>query len=176
MLSIGRTAAGHSSPRQHGSPRPGRRRRKSDPVCVFLEFCTHFHSNLHAQELDEVLVIPSSDPSIPTIIVTPCPTLPRDRSCLVPYQDVSFGNRLAVPNYPVVNAAFPPQLPKSLPFVDNWCFKDGHWWAVLPPLEEQMKRNMFSRPVSRRRRPSHGDSWLRSCRLRQPLLPSHRSA
>ncbi|KAI0692959.1 hypothetical protein BC835DRAFT_1355432 [Cytidiella melzeri] len=121
-------------------------------------------------ELDNVLVIPSSDPSIPTIIVTPCPNAPRDRSCLVPYQDVSFGNRLAVPMHPVVNGVHPPLLPKSLPYVDHWCFKDGHWWAVLPTVEEQMKRNMFSRPISRRRR-SHGEAYTRPFRIRHSHHP-----
>ena len=120
------------------------------------------------QELDDVLVISSSDPSIPTIVITPCPSQPRDPSCLVPYQDVSFGNRLAVPTYPVVNDSFPPMLPKPAPFVDRWRFKDGHWWAVLPAPEEQSTRGMFSRPMSRRRRVCV-DSWSRHLR---PCRPS----
>lgn len=118
-------------------------------------------------EPNETLVIPSSDLSIPTITVTPCVDAPRDRSCLVPYQDVSFGNRLAVPMHPVVNGVHPPLLPKPIPYVDHWSFKDGHWWAVLPNVEEQMKRNMFSRPISRRRRP-HGDICARPYRPRTP--------
>ncbi|KAJ3524785.1 hypothetical protein NM688_g8503 [Phlebia brevispora] len=117
-------------------------------------------------ELDGVLCIPSSDPSIPSIVITPCPSQPRDRSCLVPYQDVSFGNRLAVPNYPVVNQAFPPLLPKPAPFVERWRFKDGHWWAVLPTPEEQITRGMFSRPMPRRRRVCV-DNWSRHSRGRR---------
>ncbi|KIP11725.1 hypothetical protein PHLGIDRAFT_17893 [Phlebiopsis gigantea 11061_1 CR5-6] len=118
-------------------------------------------------ELCKALVIKNDNPTIPTIIVTPCPTLPRDRSCLVPYQDVSFGNRLAVPMHPVVNDTFPPLLPKPVPYVDRWRFQDGHWWAVLPTPEEQMLRGMFSRPVPRRRRLC-ADGWNRSQRIRRP--------
>lgn len=135
-----------------------RRRRKSDT------------------EFGKALVIKNDDPAIPTIVITPCPTLPRDRSCLVPYQDVSFGNRLAVPMHPVVNEAFPPLLPKPVPYVDRWRFQDGHWWAVLPTPEEQMMRGMFSRPVSRRRRHC-ADAWNRSPRTRRalPNPPSHQA-
>lgn len=159
-------------------PRPYRKRRKSDPVRSISRILRPFHSYPYLQELDDALVISSTDPSIPTIVVTPCATVPRDCSCLVPYQDVSFGNKLAVPMYPVVNGVFPPLLPKPVPYVDKWCFRDGHWWAVLPPLEEQMKRNMFSRPVSRRRRIPHGDGWLRSLRTHPPPHShiSHRHA
>ncbi|KAI0094491.1 hypothetical protein BDY19DRAFT_22908 [Irpex rosettiformis] len=134
-------------PTYSNSPLTFRKRRKMDP------------------ELDGVLVMLSSDPSIPTIIVTPCPDTPHDRSCLVPYQDASFGNRLAVPMHPVVNGAYPPLQPRPLPYVDHWCFKDGHWWAVLPTLEEQTKRNMFSRPISRRRR-AYIESHKRPFRIR----------
>jgi hypothetical protein len=112
-------------------------------------------------------VITNKYPSIPTIIITPCPTLPRDRSCLVPYQDVSFGNRLAVPMHPVVNDVFPPLLPKSAPHIERWRFKDGHWWAVLPSLEEQTKRGLFSRPITRRKRICQ-DSWIHPHRTRRP--------
>lgn len=132
-----------------------RKRRKTDP------------------ELDGVLVIPGSHPSIPTIVVTPCQDTPHDRSCLVPYQDASFGNRLAVPTHPVVNGVHPPLQLRPLPYVDHWCFKDGHWWAVLPTLEEQMKRNMFSRPIPRRKR-AHSESHTRPFRAR-PLRHSSKS-
>ncbi|KAI0785306.1 hypothetical protein BC629DRAFT_1288600, partial [Irpex lacteus] len=135
-----------SSARIPYCPPTFRKRRKSDP-------------------LDGVLFIPSSDPSIPSIVVTPCPDMPHDRSCLVPYQDASFGNRLTVPMHPVVNGVHPPLQPGPIPYVDHWHFKDGHWWAVLPTLDEQMKRNMFSRPIPRRRR-AHSESHIRTIRAR----------
>ncbi|GJE86264.1 hypothetical protein PsYK624_023440 [Phanerochaete sordida] len=119
-------------------------------------------------ELTGPLVIKNDNADIPTIIITPCPTLPRDKSCLVPFQDVSFGNRLAVPMHPVVNEAFPPLLPQPVPYVERWRFQDGHWWAVLPTLEEQLKRGMFSRPITRRRR-THQDSWTRPQRTRRAI-------
>lgn len=94
---------------------------------------------------------------LPSIVVTPCPSQARDRSGWVPFQDASFGNRLVVPSYPVVNDVFPPMVAKSSPIVEQWKFADGHWWALLPSLDEQMQRGMFSRPIHCRRRKSYPD-------------------
>ncbi|KAI0081143.1 hypothetical protein K474DRAFT_1636360 [Panus rudis PR-1116 ss-1] len=115
----------------------------------------------HQQGITEQLIIPSSDPSIPTIVITPCPRQERDTSCLVPFQDASFGNRLAVPMHPVVNDVFPPLLAKPSPCVERWRFIDGHWWAVLPSLEEQIQKGMYSRPMQFRRRKGHWDARSR---------------
>ena len=99
-----------------------------------------------AQQLDQPLVIPSTHPSIPTIIITPCPRLPRETSCRVPLQDSAFGMKLTVPMHPVFNQCFPPQIPSlSPPQSDHWRFTDGHWQAVVPGLEEQTRNHLFSR-------------------------------
>ncbi|KAH8099701.1 hypothetical protein BXZ70DRAFT_211146 [Cristinia sonorae] len=98
------------------------------------------------------------DHGIPTIVITPCASQPRDRTGWVPFQDASFGNRLVVPTHPVVNDVFPPLIAKVSPMVERWQFVDGHWWALLPSPEEQMQRGMFSRPMHRQRRKSFPDS------------------
>ncbi|KZT08616.1 uncharacterized protein LAESUDRAFT_675887 [Laetiporus sulphureus 93-53] len=98
------------------------------------------------------LVIPGFDPSIPTIVITPCPSQPREAACLVPFQDAQFGNRLTVPTHPALNSAFPPQMAMPVPLVEHWRYEDGHWAALLPHPEEQVKRGMFSRPLPSRRR------------------------
>ncbi|PIL31507.1 hypothetical protein GSI_06209 [Ganoderma sinense ZZ0214-1] len=100
---------------------------------------------------DTSLVISNCDPSIPTIVVTPCPSLPREDACLIPYQDAAFGNRLPVPTHPVLNDVFPPLMAKPFPLVERWRYEDGHWQAQLPPVQEQMSKGMFSRPLSTRR-------------------------
>ncbi|KAH9858275.1 hypothetical protein C2E23DRAFT_803336 [Lenzites betulinus] len=100
---------------------------------------------------DEPLVITNADPAIPTIVVTPCPTLPREPACLVPYQDAAFGNRLCVPTHPALNDVFPPLVAKPFPLVERWRYEAGHWCAQLPPVQEQMSKGMFSRPLSTRR-------------------------
>ncbi|KAM5536001.1 hypothetical protein V8D89_010259 [Ganoderma adspersum] len=127
-------------------PSPPRARRRSSPSA---------HSNS--------LVISNDGPSIPTIVVTPCPSLPREDACLIPYQDAAFGNRLPVPTHPVLNDVFPPLMAKPFPLVERWRYEDGHWHAQLPPVQEQMSKGMFSRPLSTRRqrtaertRPSRG--------------------
>ena len=97
------------------------------------------------------LVITNPDPSIPTIVVTPCPSLPRELACLVPYQDAAFGNRLTVPTHPALNDAHPPLVAKPFPLVERWRYEGGHWRAQLPPVQEQMSKGMFSRPLSTRR-------------------------
>lgn len=144
------------------------KRRRSDPVSMNHSTEQPVLIVRPLQELTGPLVIKNDNADIPTIVITPCPTLPRDKSCLVPFQDVSFGNRLAVPMHPVVNEAFPPLLPRPVPYVERWRFQDGHWWAVLPTLEEQLRRGMFSRPITRRRR-THQDSWTRPQRTRRAI-------
>ncbi|KAI1794017.1 hypothetical protein LXA43DRAFT_999363 [Ganoderma leucocontextum] len=114
-------------------PPPPRARRRS---------CVSVHDN--------PLVVGSDDPSIPTIVITPCPSLPREDACLIPYQDAAFGNRLPVPTHPVLNDVFPPLMAKPFPLVERWRYEDGHWHAQLPPVQEQMSKGMFSRPLSTR--------------------------
>ncbi|KAI0673607.1 hypothetical protein C8Q78DRAFT_637939 [Trametes maxima] len=125
-----------SSLSQPASALPPRRRRASPD---------------RVSESDEALVIINDDPSIPTIVVTPCPSRPRESACLIPYQDAAFGNRLFVPTHPALNDAFPPLVAKPFPLVERWRYADGHWYAQLPPLQEQMSKGMFSRPLSTRR-------------------------
>ncbi len=96
-------------------------------------------------------MITNDDPSIPTIVVTPCASLPRASACLIPYQDAAFGNRLPVPTHPALNDVFPPLVAKPFPLVERWRYEDGHWYAQLPPVQEQMSKGMFSRPLSTRR-------------------------
>ncbi|KAG0707541.1 hypothetical protein DFH29DRAFT_994973 [Suillus ampliporus] len=92
--------------------------------------------------LVEPLVIKPTHPSAPIIIVSPCPPQARETSSWVPYQDASFGERLTVPTYTPLNSAFPPLVaPSSLDNrVDDWRYIDGHWYAVLPTIDEQCKR------------------------------------
>ncbi|KAI0778660.1 hypothetical protein BD413DRAFT_510809 [Trametes elegans] len=122
------------SPAQAASALPPRARRSSS-----------------AGRPDEPLVIVNRDPSIPTIVVTPCASLPRGSACLIPYQDAAFGNRLHVPTHPALNDVFPPQVARPFPLVPRWRYEDGHWRAQLPPVQEQMSKGMFSRPLSTRR-------------------------
>lgn len=110
-----------------------------------------------SQDTKQSFTIRSFNPEIPTIVITPCPTQERDRSCWVPYQDASFGNRLSVPMHPAVNDVFPPLMAKPVPFVEHWRFIDGHWRALLPSPEEQMQKGMFSKPALARRRKGYCD-------------------
>ncbi|TFK94970.1 hypothetical protein K466DRAFT_508413 [Polyporus arcularius HHB13444] len=112
------------------------------------------------------LVIENDDPSIPTIVITPCPSIPREVACLVPYQDAAFGNRLPVPTHPVLNDVFPPLLAKPFPLVERWRYEDGHWHAQLPPVQEQMSKGMFSRPLSTRRQRAIDMARTRTSRRR----------
>ncbi|KAJ8509177.1 hypothetical protein ONZ45_g8622 [Pleurotus djamor] len=96
------------------------------------------------------LVIPSSHPSTPTIIITPCTQEPPLTSGHVPYQDNAHGSKLTVPLHPTFNSFFPPMAPSQslLPPVSRWKWIDGHWQAILPDLDEQAKRGMYSRPLT----------------------------
>ncbi|CAA7264763.1 unnamed protein product [Cyclocybe aegerita] len=111
------------------------------------------------------IVIPSVHPSAPAIIITLAAPQPRETSCRTPCQDQAFGRRLAVPFHPVFNKTHPPMAfeSSSLPRLDNWKWVNGHWMAVLPSLEEQAKRGMFSRPITAKRRkcrtPSKGPTF-----------------
>ncbi|KAK7465260.1 hypothetical protein VKT23_005239 [Stygiomarasmius scandens] len=140
--------------------------------------------------LTQPIVIPSTHPLTPTIIITPCSSESEKTSSStnayeasffsrVPVQDSAFRSRLTVPRHPTFNCIFPPMRmalllsvsstsstrpstksysnsvsmiippPASLhPLVETWRWKDGHWQAVLPGIEEQVKRGMFSRVVS----------------------------
>ncbi|KAJ7665306.1 hypothetical protein DFH06DRAFT_1186971, partial [Mycena polygramma] len=86
------------------------------------------------------LIIRNHMPSVPTIVITPCPPQSRDIAsfCQVPYQDNAFRNQLTVPSLPSFNLAFPPMVPlRRLPAraIKHWIWKDGHWQAVLNGLE-----------------------------------------
>ncbi|KIK70500.1 hypothetical protein GYMLUDRAFT_32528 [Collybiopsis luxurians FD-317 M1] len=101
------------------------------------------------------VVIPSSHTSIPTIIITPCETQPRETSVLVPLQDSAFSSRLTVPRHSRVNHAFPPMASNApslymLPEL-NWRWRNGHWEALLPGLDDQTQKGMFSRAISRKK-------------------------
>jgi hypothetical protein len=104
--------------------------------------------------LDYPLMVPSPHSSVPTILITPCPTLPQYTS-RVPLQDASHGNKLTVPGHPHFNSSFPPLLsnsrPVHTPFVTRWKWDEGHWWAVVPDLETQVHKGWFSRPLGARR-------------------------
>lgn len=130
----------------------------------FLTFSLHTHV---AQAIDKPTDVTGA--AIPQIVITPCPTEPRDPSCLVPFQDSLFNTRLTVPNHPTVNSVFPPLLPdvpvsqRPLRAVEMWRYERGHWLAVLPSVEEQARRGLFSRGLRtkgcaarRRTRAGHG--------------------
>ncbi|KAI0323093.1 hypothetical protein OF83DRAFT_1090691 [Amylostereum chailletii] len=104
---------------------------------------------------DEPLILRNASPAIPTIIITPCDTESRESSCWVPLQDACFGQRLVVPSYPVANDVYPPLLAKPRPLARKWEYANGHWRAVLPTLDEQVRRGWFSRTIVVRRRPRH---------------------
>jgi len=109
---------------------------------------------------DHPILIPSTHPCTPSILITPCAPSSCSSLSRVPLQDASYGNKLAVPGYPHLNSHFvPPMLkPGHAPLVERWKWRDGHWWAVVPDLEMQGRKGWFSRPLSTRRRAS------RSCR------------
>ncbi|KAJ7654733.1 hypothetical protein B0H17DRAFT_1099734 [Mycena rosella] len=89
-------------------------------------------------ESNDPLVIRSSHPSVPTIVITPCPRPPRETSCQVPYQDSAFGNQLSVPSLPSFNQSFPPMMPPrrvSARGINHWIWTNGHWQAALGALE-----------------------------------------
>jgi len=122
---------------------PGHEREVSIPVHRRRRVQTS-HENPH--------IIRNDDPTIPTIIITPCEPQRRESSCWVPFQDACFGNRLVVPAHPVANDVYPPLLARPLPLTRKWEYANGHWRAVLPTVDEQIRRGMFSRALTMRRR------------------------
>lgn len=42
--------------------------------------------------------------------------------------------------------------PSPLPRLDTWKWVNGHWKAIIPSLEEQTRRGMFSKPRGTRRK------------------------
>lgn len=97
--------------------------------------------------------------SIPRIVVTPAtPQQSREMSSCVPVQDTCFGARLTVPAHTTLNACHPPMAPPSYPYtplyttIRSWMYRQGHWCAVVPGLDEQERRGIFSRPINLRRR------------------------
>ncbi|KIY65979.1 hypothetical protein CYLTODRAFT_423860 [Cylindrobasidium torrendii FP15055 ss-10] len=92
---------------------------------------------------------------IPHITITPCES-PADTSSRIPLQDSACARRLTVPSYTVVNSVFPPMRRPSGSLHDwkDWTWKDGHWVAVIPSLEDQARRGLYARPKRVRRRQS----------------------
>lgn len=112
----------------------------------------------YSPALDSPLMIVPTNPSLPTILVTPADDSPRETSAWVPYQDAAFGGRLTVPSHPTYNAVHghPPCLGKDdrlvLPKVNQWRYNEGHWEIILPSVQEQVKMGAFSRAVVVKRR------------------------
>jgi len=125
-------------------------------------------------------------PLIPTIIITPAPYQPREKSSLVPIQDTSFGARLAVPSHLPLNNVHPPMaLSASAPQVwsmRGWNYRHGHWYAVVPHLDEQDQRGLFSRPIWPRRNPTFSLRRIKSrrcdgsTRLQNTVSPLRRNS
>ncbi|KAJ7508649.1 hypothetical protein B0H11DRAFT_2270974 [Mycena galericulata] len=109
----------------------------------------------------DTLMIKSPHPSIPIIVVTPCPRQPRETSCQVPYQDSAFRNQLTVPSHPSFNHSFPPMIPprRVSSCGMNWTWKNGHWQAALGGLEPRprmLKHKKRSRPNSNQMKTTRG--------------------
>jgi hypothetical protein len=63
--------------------------------------------------------------------------------------------KLTVPMHPVFNQCFPPQIPPlSVPQLEEWRYVHGHWWAIVPTLEEQARNGLFSRALVIKKKPS----------------------
>ncbi|KAL4067362.1 hypothetical protein V8B97DRAFT_959848 [Scleroderma yunnanense] len=109
----------------------------------------------HSFHPSEHLVICPFDPSAPIVVISPCPDECRETSSWVPYQDARFGMRLTVPTHTPLNKVHPPliaEFSSPAPRIENWQYMDGHWYAIMPPPEEQCRRGMYSRPASARTR------------------------
>lgn len=104
------------------------------------------------------IVIPSTHPSAPSIVITPCGSQNQEKTCRVPYQNSAFGRALTVPGHAAYNDVHPPMLmgpslsSPELPLPDDWRWNEGHWEAVLPCLVQQTKRGLFSKMQTTRRR------------------------
>ncbi|KAF9011044.1 hypothetical protein BDQ17DRAFT_1345356 [Cyathus striatus] len=117
----------------------------------------------HVQSTNcQPIVIPSSHPSAPTIIITPCLAGQRETSCRIPYQNNDFGNMLTVPLHPAFNKVYPPMAPMKdrTPVLSKWIWRSGHWEAVIPSLEEQHQKGLFSRMHAGRRKVSRAHSTI----------------
>lgn len=137
--------------------RPRRKRRRS-PSPVRKHRLSHNTVLTLFHQVDHPLLIPSTHPLTPTIIITPCPnqSFETSSSSHVPYQDSEFRNKLTVPCHPRFNEVFPPlALPPyihALPTLQNWKWLNGHWHVMVPGLNEQAQKGMFSRAVISRKR------------------------
>lgn len=101
----------------------------------------------------------SNTGSIPAIIITPAPYQAPEKSAWVPIQNTCFGQRLTVPTHTALNTAHPPMLVPAfyhaysrMSAVRCWTYRLGHWCALVPGLDEQERRGLFSRPLGVRRR------------------------
>ncbi|KAL1739603.1 hypothetical protein HDZ31DRAFT_68769 [Schizophyllum fasciatum] len=150
-------APAHKAPRaQHTAHRRPRRRVGLRPRPTPAPAC-------------DTLLLPSPRSGVPAIVLSPAPPAACPAGARTPWQDAAFGARLAVPGHPAFNAAHPPLLafdaahppllafdaahPRALPGrPDAWAWRAGRWVALLPGLDAQAARGLFSRPVAVRRR------------------------
>ncbi|KAF9531833.1 hypothetical protein CPB83DRAFT_903983 [Crepidotus variabilis] len=107
------------------------------------------------------LLIPSTHPSTPNIIITLAPSQPGEMSCRVPLQDSAFGDRLTVPLHPTFNNSYPPLVPPKQRLNSHIHTTQLHWESIngrrktiLPSIEEQTQKGMFSKPLSLKRKPA----------------------
>ncbi|KAF9469731.1 hypothetical protein BDZ94DRAFT_1243128 [Collybia nuda] len=99
------------------------------------------------------VVLKSLHPSIPTISITP-PQEEHEGCCRVPLQNSAFRNQLIVPRHPAFNHIHPPMVLTSytLPVLSHWRWQNGHWQGIVPSVEEQNKKGLFSRALVPRKR------------------------
>ncbi|KAG2022772.1 hypothetical protein CC2G_000497 [Coprinopsis cinerea AmutBmut pab1-1] len=114
-------------------------------------------SSAHSVYSKDPIIIPPLHPSIPYIVINHCGSQTHEEDvCRVPYQNSGFGQYLTVPTHPPFNQVHPPLLPTHahtmMPIMEKWVWKNGHWEAVLPSLEEQTLRGLCSRPILNTRR------------------------
>ncbi|KAJ7269259.1 hypothetical protein B0H12DRAFT_1094902 [Mycena haematopus] len=123
------------------------------PACNALDDASSSTSSGSTPSPDPVRVVSqNTNPSVPTIIITPCPRQPRETSCQAPYQDSAFRNRLTVPSLRSFNQSFPPMLPQrrvSGRHIHHWVWKNGHWQAALKKGLEQRPRGLKHRTKNR---------------------------
>lgn len=100
------------------------------------------------------LVLKSRDSSIPTIIITPPCQEEHEDYCRIPLQNSAFHNQLTVPKHPAFNHIHPPLALTSYssPVLSHWRWRDGHWHGIVPSLEVQDERGLFSKALVTRKR------------------------
>ncbi|TEB38696.1 hypothetical protein FA13DRAFT_1724625 [Coprinellus micaceus] len=102
------------------------------------------------------IVIPSTHPAAPTIIINSCGSQNPEATCRVPLQNSAFGKMLTVPMHSSFNGIHPPMSlctpTASMPALEEWKWGNGHWEVVLPSLEQQARRGMSSKMHATRRR------------------------